>query len=153
MSQFSMIGGLRIVTASWYSALPSDVVRVSISRGPRRGQRGYRGLPFLAPGRWYRTVDENEYIDLYNEQLGHLDPDYVSHRLIGCAAGAPIVALLCFERPFTDDGWCHRSLTAAWLSKEIGVPVPEFGYEHLPQADHPMLPPSLKRSFSPSEPA
>ena len=58
------------------------------------------------------------------------------------------MAMHCFERPGTSDGWCHRALTARWLSTSLGIEVPEFGYEHLAQAEHPMLPPSLRRSLA-----
>ena len=145
MSEFNKNGGLKIMTASWFTDLPSEVVRVSISRGPPRGQSGYRKLAFLAPGRWFRSVDETEYIRRYTEQLSHLDPRYVYHRLIGCADGASRVAMCCFERPDTSDGWCHRALLGSWLAAGIGIKVPEFCYEHLMQEAHPMLPPSLRR--------
>lgn len=148
MSAFSRITRPTIITASWYTPLPANVARVCISRGPPHGQRGYRKLPFLAPGRWFRSVDEEEYIRRYTEQLSHLSPSYVFHRLIGCAWGAPIVAMCCFERPETSDGWCHRALTARWLAAGIGIEVPEYGYECRRQEEHPMLPPSLQRSCS-----
>ena len=31
-------------------------------------------------------------------------------------------------------------MVAAWLSKAIGEPVPEFGFENVPQDRHPLLP-------------
>ena len=148
MSEFSRLDGPKVITASWFTPLPPDIARVCISRGPPRGQRGYRKLPFLAPGRWFRSVGEVEYIRRYSEQLSHLSPSYVYRRLIGCAWGASTVAMHCFERPGTSDGWCHRALTARWLSTSLGIEVPEFGYEHLAQAEHPMLPPSLRRSLA-----
>ena len=61
------------------------------------------------------------------------------HRI---GTGRP-VALLCYEHPETADGWCHRALVAAWLSKAVEIPVPEFGYHNLLQEQHPMLPASL----------
>jgi hypothetical protein len=134
-----------IITASWYTPLPPEVARVSISRGPPRGHRGYRKLPFLAPGRWFRSVDEVEYVRRYAEQLSHVDPSYVYQRLVGCAEGASTIAMCCFERPGTSDGWCHRALTASWLSDAIGADIPEFGYEHLAQDEHPMLPRCRRR--------
>ena len=148
MEQLSKIDGPTVVTASWFSDLPPDIVRVSITRGTRRGQRGYRRLPLLAPGPWFRSVQEEEYIRRYTNQLEGLDPQQVYRRLSECAGGAPTVALLCFERAGTDDGWCHRALAGAWLSKALDMPVPEYGYAVLPQEQHPMLPPSLRLSKS-----
>lgn len=139
---------VRIVTASWFTKLPDDVARIGISRGLPRGQSGYRRLPSLAPGRWYRSVGEEEYIQRYREQLAALDPHEVYERIVGYAAGAQTAALVCFERPGTTDGWCHRAISARWLSDGLGVAVPEFGCEELVQAEHPMLPPSLRAKLT-----
>jgi len=138
--------GPRIVTASWLASLPQDVLRVSISRGAPRQQRGFRKLSALAPGAYFRSVSEAEYIRLYSQQLAELDPVALYGELSKMARGNRSVALCCFERPATDDGWCHRSLAATWLAAKLDMIVPEFGYEHLAQDEHPMLPPSLRRS-------
>ena len=131
---------VRIVTAAWSTPLPPDVVRIGISRGWPRRESGYRRLPLLAPGPWFHSIDEREFMTRYQEQLSDLRPEYVYNRLLELASGAPCVALLCFEKPCTSDGWCHRSLTASWLSKGLGIAVPEFGFELLDQDQHPMLP-------------
>jgi hypothetical protein len=149
MTPMPKINSPQILTASWYSNLPSTWARVSISRGPPRGQRGFRRLPILAPGAWFRSVDEATYVERYARQLAGLDPRRVLRQILECGSGAPGIALICFERPATGDGWCHRALAASWLAAGLGIVVPEYGFEHLKQEDHPMLPPSL-RSIAPN---
>lgn len=148
MAKIDVTAGPGLVTAAWHTRLPPEVARISISRGPPRGQRGYRRLTELAPGPWFATADEQEYIARYSAQLAALDPVAVYQLLIELACGAPTAALLCFERPATSDGWCHRSLAAGWLARALEIAVPEFGYAHLTQEQHPMLPPSLNVKFS-----
>jgi hypothetical protein len=89
-------------------------------------------------------VNEAEYIRLYSEQLAGLDPTSIYEQLVEMALGVPAVALCCFERPATKDGWCHRSLAATWLANGLGIAAPEFGFEKLTVKQHPMLPPLLK---------
>jgi hypothetical protein len=55
--------------------------------------------------------------------------------------GGRVPVLCCFERPHTGT-WCHRALVAAWLCGALGEPVPEFGFEGLPQGEHPLRPPA-----------
>ncbi len=141
-----MAASFNIVTASWFTSLPLGYTRVGISRGaPRRYTPGYRMLRRLAPGPWFRSVDAEEYVRRYEaEVLSHLDPHDVVNRLSRIGLGGPI-ALVCFERPGTADGWCHRALVSAWFDRELGLAVPEHGYEHLPPGQHPMLPPPLRK--------
>ena len=61
------------VTASWSTKLPDRFARIGISRGPPRGQRGYRMYAALAPGPWFRSVDADEYCRRYMLQLAALD--------------------------------------------------------------------------------
>lgn len=131
-----------IVTASWYTALPAEFVCVGISRGTPRGHPGgYRRYKPLYPGSWFKSVSDQEYVRLYDaEVLAALDPSQVVRDLRRISEGRP-VALLCFERPQTTDSWCHRSLVGKWLAANLGTRVPEYGFEHLPQHRHPMLPP------------
>lgn len=143
MKTVTQVHDLKIVTAAWSTKLPPDVVRIGISRGWPRRTSGFRRLPRLAPGRWWNSVGEAEYIERYERQLADLNPVSVYERLIQLACGAPAIALLCFERPGSSDGWCHRSLAARWLSQSLGMMVPEFGFENFAQHQHPLLPPSL----------
>ncbi len=128
-----------IVTASWSTLLPPSYARIGISRGLPRRQRGFRVFRCLAPGPWFRIADEAEFSRFYEEQLAALDPLAIAQQLSAMIGGRAAVALLCFERPGPGQ-WCHRSLTAAWLSSAIGEPIPEYGFEHLAQSAHPLLP-------------
>jgi hypothetical protein len=119
---------------------------IGISRGvPRRIAPGYRVFRDLAPGPWFNSVGVDEYCYRYRtEILGRLNPKVVADRLTRIAEGRTPV-LVCYERP--DSGqWCHRAMVAEWLAGALGCAVPEFGYEHLAQQDHPLLPPSLRRA-------
>ena len=146
-------------TASWFTKLPDDHKRIGISRGtPRRLPPGYRVYRELAPGPWFNRVGIEEYYYLYRtEILGRLDPRAVADRLTELAGGL-VPVLLCFERPpaqaamISGDGeWCHRAMVAEWLSDALGVVVPEFGYEDLPQHEHPLIPAQLRRVNAVSE--
>jgi hypothetical protein len=136
---------MTIKTASWFADLPADYVRISISRSiPRRQPAGYRIFRPLAPGRWFSSVDADAYRRMYQrEMLDLLDPHQVAAQLRALAGGATPV-LCCWERAGSG-AWCHRALAAAWLSAAIGAPVPEVGFETLPQDRHPMRPPPRLR--------
>ena len=129
-----------IKTASWFTPLPPDHVRIGISRSvPRRTPAGYRRYHRLNPGEWFKTVPLEEYRRRYQaEVLDRLEPLQVAAELRAMADGA-IPVLLCFERPGTGD-WCHRAFVASWLAAATGKAVPELGFEHLPQDQHPLLP-------------
>ena len=134
-----------IKTASWATKLPDDHLRVGISRGtPRRLPAGYRIYRALAPGPWFNNVGIKEYYKLYRtEILGCLDPRVVADALLGLAAGH-VPVLLCYEQPVPGQ-WCHRAMAAEWLAEALGAAVPEFGFEALPQHEHPLMPPQLRR--------
>ena len=134
-------------TASWFTPLPDDHIRIGISRGaPRRMTAGYRLYKALAPWPWFNSVGIDEYYSRYRtEILGPLDPRKVRDDLDGLAAGRTPV-LLCYERPGGAD-WCHRAMAAEWLAEALGVAVPEFGYETRSQGEHPLMPPQLRREI------
>ena len=137
-----------MLTASWFT-YKNGLGRISISRSaPRSGLvPGFRRYPKLNPGPWFRSVNREQYIELYfTEILQHLDPHTVwdeLHQLAATTTGPepppndgdiePV--LLCFERPpFTDENWCHRRLVARWLEAELRLEIPELG---VPRADMP----------------
>ena len=138
-----MMSTPQIKTGPWSGKFPDDHLRIGISRGvPRRGlTAGFRVYRKLAPGPWFNSVGVEEYRRRYfSEILGPLDPKAVAAELVEMAAGK-VPVLLCFERPNTGK-WCHRALAAQWLSEALGQVVPEFGFEALPQHEHPLMPPS-----------
>ena len=126
--------------------LPETYVRVGISRGPPRGQRGYRMYAALAPGPWFRSVGADEFRRLYIARLAKLDPRQVLQEL-AALAGGQVPTLMCFERPAPGDAWCHRGLVSAWLHDTIGLKVVEYGHEDAGWGwAHPMLPAEWRRA-------
>jgi hypothetical protein len=130
-----------VKTASWFTPLPSDHVRIGISRGTPRfsGISGYRLYRKLNPGPWFSSIQdpvawEQRYRD---EVLDRLNPHQVLDDAVRIADGR-VPVLCCFERVGSGH-WCHRSLAAAWLAKSLRIKVPEIGYEHLSQDKHPLL--------------
>jgi hypothetical protein len=89
-------------------------------------------------------VSPREYDRLYrSEILAQLDPTAVAADILALAGGR-IPVLCCYEsKPGKE--WCHRSMAALWLSNALGRPVPEFGFEHLPQEEHPFMPAVLRQ--------
>ena len=105
---------------------------------------GYRMFRQLAPGSWSSSVGPVEYERLYKaEVLDKLDPAVVVAQLEELAAGR-IAVMVCFEKP---DGvsWCHRAMAASWIHDLTDQSVPEIGFEHLSQSEHPLLPGSATR--------
>ena len=113
-------------TASFFEF--SGLGRISIARFPPRGTpAGFRVYRALAPGPWFKSVDQAEYRRRYGAQLAALDPQSVWDTLHSLSAGAEPV-LLCWERKAdlaAGRTFCHRRIVAAWLEAELGVVVDE----------------------------
>jgi len=137
---------ITIKTASWFQPLPDDHLRIGISRGvPRRMAGGFRIYKTLAPGAWFNSVSIERYDELYRtEILDRLDPQRVAIDLQTMAGLGRITVMLCYETAGKGQ-WCHRAMVAEWLAKSLGITVPEFGFEQLPQDQHPLMPPQLRR--------
>ena len=142
-----------IKTASWFTKMPEGHTKIGISRGvPRTMEAGYRVYRTLAPGTWFNSVSVREYEQRYQaEVLDRLDPKVIVTELINLARGG-IPVMVCYERPMLPGQWCHRAMAALWLAEALGRPIPELGYERLPQADHPLMPPELRRPTKLPEP-
>lgn len=111
---------------------------------------GYRVYKKLAPGPWFNSVGVEEYDHRYRtEILGPLNPRTVADELAEMSAGR-IPVLLCFETP-TGGSWCHRAMAAEWLAEALGHPVAEFGFEALPQHQHPLMPSALRHPIAATE--
>jgi hypothetical protein len=124
---------------SYYSKTPPTVPgAICISRSQPRWHNGkYPSYKALAPGKWYKMTDIDQYTALYYEEiLGPLDPQQVRDDLYRIAQeqarslGLPEEEvqkvrpiLLCFE----STGFCHRRLAANWLESALDIEVPE-GY-------------------------
>lgn len=141
-----------IKTSNWFQPLPDDHQRVGISRGtPRRVSAGYRIYRDLAPGPWFNSVSVAEYNRRYRaEILGPLTPRQVADDLLALGNGR-IPVMLCYERAGKPGDWCHRAIVAEWLAAGLGIVVPEFGFESLPQHEHPLMPRELRRVIAPPE--
>jgi len=116
-----------ILTASW----SEGAIGIGISRGTPRGRSGFRRLPDLFPGPWFRSVPPATFLHRYSEILARLDPAAIGDRLLAFG-GTPV--LLCFERAADIQAgrcYCHRHLAAQWLEDTLGIAVPEL--------DHPGL--------------
>ena len=132
------------VTASWSTKLPETYQRIGISRGPPRGQKGYRMYSQLAPGPWFRSLDAEEFRKRYLAQLSNLDPVKVLDDLAAMAKGR-IPALLCFESS-TETSWCHRGLVSAWFADTIGLHIIEYGHADSGWGwSHPLLSAEVKQ--------
>ncbi|MBI1207229.1 MAG: hypothetical protein GC191_08065 [Azospirillum sp.] len=133
-------------TASWFTPLTAEYLRIGISRGvPRRQPAGYRLFKTLAPGAWFNTVGVEEYRQRYwAEVLDRLDPTRVVAELAALAAGAEPV-IVCYEQ-IGKPGWCHRAMVSAWLADTLALSVPELGHEQAGHGwHHPLMPPELRR--------
>jgi len=137
---------MRIYTSSWFARLPPAVLRIGISRGTPRGQPvGYRRLPELAPGPWFKSVGADEYHRRYMAQLSGLDPKAVLPKITDMAAGRD-VALLCYDPPNDPAKWCHRGQVAGWLHDALQLDVFEYGLEDQGCGwQHPKLLPEFRR--------
>ncbi|RIA56854.1 hypothetical protein [Dichotomicrobium thermohalophilum] len=139
---------MRIVTSSWFVALPDDIIRIGISRGTPRGQQGYKMYRALAPGPWFRSVDYDTYQKRYFGMLAQRDAADVVSDLERLTDGRD-AALLCFEPAQPGPAWCHRALVSVWLYERCGLAVYEYGLEDEGFGwRHPKLPPEVRVSSS-----
>lgn len=111
--------------------LPENVIPVAICG---QSPEWYDGLQYkkLAPKydffmKWKENQDNDYYISCYNEQvLDKLELMRVVkeiEQLCGISSDDDIyICLLCYEKP---EGFCHRHLVAAWLTKN-GCECQEF---------------------------
>jgi Protein of unknown function, DUF488 len=137
----------RIVTSSWFTALPPELCRIGISRGTPRGQAGFRMYRNLQPGPGTLKLPDRVFVARYfREVLQPLDAHQTVDELVELAAGK-IPALLCFEHPPPNPKWCHRALVSIWLWEKLGLEVPEHGHESEGFGwSHPKLYPDIRRS-------
>jgi len=121
----------QILTANWRAILPDSATPVAISRGTPRTIRGYRRLRALEPGNWFRSVTPGQYLELYAEILGRLDPTEIYDRLVAFG-DRPV--MLCWETASdcqSGKAFCHRHLVAQWLEDRLAIEVEEVGHPKL----------------------
>jgi hypothetical protein len=69
-------------------------------------------------------IDSKKYTAIFNSDvLGELDASAIVAELQSLGES---VTLLCYEKA---GEFCHRRLVATWLESELGIKVPELGYE------------------------
>lgn len=125
-----------ILTASWSAQLPAGATAIGISRGTPRGRAGFRRLPALFPGPWFRSVPPKTYLRRYAEILARLDPAAIRDRLLTLG---PTPVMLCFETAadiHIGRCFCHRHLVAQWLEDRLAIAVPEVGHPGLDRFAH-----------------
>jgi hypothetical protein len=126
----------QIMTASWSARLPVEATPVGISRGTPRGKSGYRRLPALEPGPWFKSVPAERYLTLYGQILDRLDPGAIRDQLLSCG---DMPVMLCWEAAHdchAGSKWCHRHLAAQWLENRLGIEVREVGFPNLDRFAH-----------------
>ena len=137
---------MRIVTSSWFTDLPDTFQKIGISRGtPRAYPAGFRRMPELAPGPYFRSVSAEEYHRRFMAQLASLDAHVIVAKMEELSAGRD-AALLCYEAPDKAEAWCHRAYVSAWLHDQLGIDVPEYSMEGAGIAwAHPKMPSQFRR--------
>lgn len=121
---------MEIYTGYWFTKLPPHMIKVCVSRGIPRGQSDFVRYSDLNPGPWFNSVQPEEYIYRYtNEILGKLEPSQVLSEIDRKSQGR-VPVLVCWESVadiMSGAKWCHRHMAAAWIEKNTGIVVPEFG--------------------------
>lgn len=108
-------------TANYASVkkLPKDLRPISISIGVPKWWTGESDKR-LAPS-WKMLKSSREIYDRdFLKQLKKLDARAIYEQLGDNAV------LLCYE---THNDWCHRRLVAEWFESELGIEVPEYGFD------------------------
>jgi hypothetical protein len=87
-----------------------------------------------APDRaWFSTATKDMFRERYSAKLDATGPDgfhdlaqRVRSKVGDRDAEHPIV-LLCFDKLWMPDTWCHRTMFGEWWEEQTGEVVPEFG--------------------------
>jgi len=99
----------------------ANIIPIGISVGIPRYFTGYT-LNELAPRYDMLKLSESDYRKEFAQILAHLNARQIIEKIQIFAKDLD-VALLCWERPGL---FCHRTLVAAWLTKETGIELSEF---------------------------
>jgi len=115
------------VTSSWATKLPKAFVRIGISRGPQRGQSGYRMYRPARPRPVVSNCGGKGVSSALHGAAGQ-DPAQVLTDLAELAARATPLCCASSDRHLIRTG-AHRGLVAGWLKDTLGLDVFEFGHE------------------------
>ena len=69
-------------------------------------------------------ASKEEFDNFFYEKLSKLDAKQVYNEIVSNFGEDAV--LLCWESPNIR---CHRRIVAEWFEKELGIVVPEFGFE------------------------
>ena len=126
----------RLFTSYW--RLPQladlDATIVSISRGQPRKRLPfrYRRLANLAPGdAAWNAPDRESFERSYRTQLEELGAGTILADLERISGGKPVVAV-CWERLDEPGAWCHRTMLARYLEKQVNIKVRELEPDMIP---------------------
>ena len=98
-----------------------DAVAISIGVPPKWKGRRYLNL---APPREMLHVSKEEFDNFFYNKLSGMDARQVYDEIVSKFGSNAI--LLCWESPNIR---CHRRIVAEWFETELGIVVPEFGFE------------------------
>lgn len=102
--------------------LPADLEPVSIARGtPPWAGKIRRELRLAPTQEMLKFMTAAQYDRAYAAILKALDPAEIARDLGDKAV------LLCWEA--ANVKFCHRRVAAEWLESELGIVVPEYGFE------------------------
>ena len=119
---------------------PDAFVRIGISRGPPRGQRGYRMYSPLKPGRGSEPCRQSSSTNVHGRSL----PTSTRGCAVGhqCACAGKTPALLCCERP-PRSPLVHRGWSLA-AQRHLDLDVLDYGHEakgaRVEPSDLPLVP-------------
>ncbi|MGW5147579.1 DUF488 family protein [Rhodococcus koreensis] len=124
---------MNLYTCSYNEYLPNMGLAVRTSNGTPHWFRPVEGqFPYwesVAPKPWTLKWPKDKFIQAYNAQLDHYGPDQLKAEIEQLATmfDAENLVLLCYEKLSLKGRWCHRTLLAAWLCDNLGIPVEELG--------------------------
>jgi len=122
--------------------IPAGLTPISISIKPPYWWKG-RHCPELCPTVEMLSMTRADYDARFEEILTKLHPQSLFEQL------GENTVLLCFETPNT---WCHRRRVAEWFEQNLGIVVPEVGFERsecLPYVALPEKAPKGKKGVRP----
>jgi hypothetical protein len=99
--------------------LPAHLKPVAISIGVPKWWNGPVERR-LAPTWQMLKMDRKDYDRLFKQRLARLNARELYESL------GENAVLLCYE---AHNDWCHRRLVAEWFEQELGIVVPEWGFD------------------------
>lgn len=143
-----MVDRSPLKTASWWTPLPPNHVRIAISRGPLPPRTGLSTMRYaaLTPQWAPHDTPPDVFHRHYLNRLANLDPEHVFADIVRMG-GARVPVLCCYESVRDIRAGvcgCHRHLAAAWFERHLDIRCEEVGAPDLERFTywnaHPILP-------------